>query len=98
MDHANHVRLKRNEIVPEIVAGAIIYGRDNATIGTIDHMQGAGDHTQIVIDVGGFLGIGAKRVALFASQLDFMRDVERTVHAVTQMTEEQLKALPVHVD
>ena len=28
MDHANHVRLKRNEIVPEIVAGAIIYGSD----------------------------------------------------------------------
>ena len=98
MDHSNHARLTRSEIVPEMVEGATIYSREDENFGSIDHMHGAGDHAQIVFDVGGFLGIGAKRVALFASQLDFMRDEAGTVHAVTQMTKEQLQALPEHVD
>ena len=46
----------------------------------------------------GFLGIGSKRVALYASQLDFMRDEDGNVHAITQMTTDQLKDLPEHVD
>ena len=61
-------------------------------------MHGKGEDAQVVFDVGGFLGIGSKRVALFASQLDFMRDEDGIVHAITQMTEDQLKEMPEHVD
>ncbi|TIV73828.1 MAG: PRC-barrel domain containing protein, partial [Mesorhizobium sp.] len=50
------------------------------------------------IDVGGFLGIGAKPVAVTASQLDFMRDEDGDVHAVTSWTKDQLKAMPEHRD
>ena len=48
------------------------------------------------MDVGGFLGIGAKPVALPVSQLDFMRDEDGEVHATTTLTKDQVKALPEH--
>jgi len=98
MDHSHHVRLKPAELTPEMIVGAAIYGPDDENISTIDHLHGAGDQAQVVFDVGGFLGIGSKRVSLFASQLDFMRDEDAEVHAVTQMTTDQLKALPEHID
>ncbi|RWD50890.1 MAG: PRC-barrel domain containing protein [Mesorhizobium sp.] len=98
MDHTDHVRLTNAELRADVVEGATIYGRDDEEIGSIDHVHGTGDQAQVVFDVGGFLGIGSKRVALYASQLDFMRDEEGTVHAVTQMTTDQLKELPEHHD
>ncbi len=98
MDHSKHVRLTEAEITPDLVEGALIYGRDDEEISKIDHLHGAGGPAEVVFDVGGFFGIGARRVALLASQLDFMRDENGTVHAVTQMTEDQLKAMPEYVD
>lgn len=47
-----------------------------------------------MIDVGGFLGIGAKPVAVPAAELDFMRDENGDVHAVTTWTKDQLEAMP----
>jgi len=49
-----------------------------------------------VIDVGGFLGLGAKPVAVPISDLDFMSDEDGEVHAVTTWTKESLKNMPEH--
>jgi PRC-barrel domain len=98
MDHANHVRLTTTELTPQILEGATIYGPSDETIGTVSHTHGAGADTKVVIDVGGFLGIGAKPVAVRVSDLDFMRDEDGEVHAVTSWTKDQLKAMPEHVD
>ncbi|MER8680367.1 PRC-barrel domain containing protein [Mesorhizobium sp. M1405] len=98
MDHTDHVRLTSAELRPDVVEGATIYGRDDEEISSVDHIHGTGEHAQVVFDVGGFLGIGSKRVALYATQLDFMRDEDGTVHAITQMTTDQSKALPEHFD
>lgn len=92
MDHSNHVRLRSDEMIPTILEGATIYGADDEKVGTVSHLHGS----QVVIDVGGFLGIGAKPVAVEASQLDFMRDEEGAVHAVTRWTKDELKEMPEH--
>lgn len=92
MDHSNHVRLKSDELLPDILEGATIYGPGDEKIGSISHVHGS----QVVIDVGGFLGIGAKPVAVSATELDFMRDEDGDVHAVTAWTKEHLKAMPEH--
>ena len=94
MDHTNHVRLTPPELTPDVLKGATIYGPDDEKIGSVDHVHGS----QVVIDVGGFLGIGAKPVAVPASQLDFMRDEDGDVHAVTSWTEDELKKMPKHQD
>jgi hypothetical protein len=55
-----------------------------------------GASAKVVLDVGGFLGIGAKPVMVPATDLDFMRDESGTVHARTNWTKDDLKALPTH--
>jgi len=98
MDHANHVRLSSDELIPSVLEGATIYGPDDEKIGSVSHTHGAGADSQVVIDVGGFLGLGAKPVAVSAADLDFMRDEDGDVHAVTSWTKDQLKEMPEHQD
>lgn len=98
MDHSKHVRLAEVELNPVILEGATIYVPNDEKIGTVSHVHGSGYASQIVIDVGGFLGIGAKPVAVLASELEFMRDKDGDVHAVTSWTKDQLKSMPEHHD
>lgn len=98
MDHANHPRLGREELTPDVLQGATVYGVDDEKVGSVSHVHGTGGAAQVVVDVGGFLGIGAKPVAVPASDLDFMRDEDGDVHAVTAWTKDQLKQMPEHYD
>lgn len=94
MDHSKHIRLRPDELNARVLEGATIYGPADEKIGSVSHMHG----DQVVIDVGGFLGIGAKPVAVDLSQLEFMRDEDGDVHAVTNWTKDQLKDMPEHRD
>ena len=96
MDHSNHVRLNVDELTPDMLEGATIYGADEEKVGTVSHVHGIGIASQIIVDVGGFLGIGAKPVSVPASQLSFMRDEEGDVHALTGWTKDELKDMPEH--
>lgn len=96
MDHSRHIPLDRQELNEAILADAPIYGADDRKIGTISHVHGDGAVTDVVIDVGGFLGIGSKPVLLSVDQLNLMRDEDGNVHGVTSWTKEQLKELPEH--
>ncbi|MGC4077466.1 MAG: PRC-barrel domain-containing protein [Rubrivivax sp.] len=98
MDHSHHTRLTNAELTPSILEGATIYGADDHKVGKVDHVHGAGVASTAVIDVGGFLGIGAKPVAVPISDLDFMRDENGDIHAVTSWTKDALKQMPEHKD
>ncbi|MCC6735226.1 MAG: PRC-barrel domain-containing protein [Bauldia sp.] len=98
MDHSKHVRLARSELRPDVIEGATIYDAEDHRIGSVSHMHGTGPSGRIVVDVGGFLGIGAKPVAVPATELDFMRDEDGGIHAVTSWTRDALKAMPEHRD
>lgn len=98
MDHSRHTRLAAGELTADTLDGATIYGPGDETIGSVSHIHGAGTTAQVIIDVGGFLGIGAKPVAVPVSELDFMRDEDGNVHALTNWTKDQLKAMPEHTD
>lgn len=98
MDYIHHVRLNAAELSSAAQDGATIFDEDDNEIGTLDHVHGTGTSVVAVVNVGGFLGIGAKRVALPLGDLDFIRDEGGDVHAVTTWTKDQLKALPEHHD
>lgn len=98
MDHTSHTRLQPTALTPSNLKGATIYGPDDETVGKVAHLHGTGPDARVVVDVGGFLGIGAKPVALDMSLLDFMRDESGTVHAKTGLTKDEAKALPEHRD
>ena len=96
LDHLAHVRLADAELTESNLLDATIYGPDDEEVGSVAHLHGTGAGAQVIVDVGGFLGIGAKPVALSLSQLDFMRDDNGNVHATTALTKDQVKALPEH--
>jgi hypothetical protein len=98
MDHSRHARLTAGELTADTLDGATIYGPGDEQIGSVSHIHGAGTTAEVIIDVGGFLGIGAKPVAVPVSELDFMRDDDGNVHALTNWTKDQLKAMPEHTD
>ncbi|QXT39889.1 PRC-barrel domain-containing protein [Gymnodinialimonas ceratoperidinii] len=96
MDHSNHTPLRTDELTSANLEGVNVYGPDDNHIGDVSHFHGTGPGANVVVDVGGFLGIGAKPVSLSVSSLNFMRDESGNVHATTSMTKDQLKELPEH--
>ena len=95
-DHSAHQRLVDTELTSSILEGAPIYDQHNAEIGSISHLHGQGPGAEAIIDVGGFLGLGAKPVAVPLSRLDIMRDENGHVHALTQLSKDDLERLPAH--
>lgn len=93
MDHTQHTRLTNEQLTADALEGATIYGPEDEKIGTVSHMHGT---NEVVIDVGGFLGIGAKSVSVRTSELEFMVDEFGGIHAVTNWTKDQLKSMPEH--
>ncbi|MBY5583646.1 PRC-barrel domain containing protein [Rhizobium leguminosarum] len=81
-----------------MLEGATIYGADDYKVGKVDHIHAAAAGGSAVIDVGGFLGIGAKPVSVPVSDLDFMRDEDGDVHAVTSWTKDELKQMSEYRD
>ncbi|MDO9639883.1 MAG: PRC-barrel domain-containing protein [Pseudotabrizicola sp.] len=98
MDHSTHNRLSLAEQTAENLTGAPVYDANDEKIGTISHLHEGGVATSVVIDIGGFLGIGAKPVLIGIDDLDIMRDESGNVHAVTDWSEDELRNLPEHVD
>ena len=96
MDHSSHIRLNAAELTPSLLEGATIYGADDHKVGHVSHVHGSGASSQVIVDVGGFLGLGAKPVAVPLSDLQFMRDEDGDIHAVTSWTKDQLKDMPEH--
>jgi len=94
MDHTLHTPLDAAEINEANLTGAVIYGPDDTKVGTVSHLQVMGPVTKVIAAVGGFLGIGTKEVSMDASQLNFMRDENGGVHAVTAWTNDEILAQP----
>jgi hypothetical protein len=84
------------ELMPAVLEGATIYVADDLKVGKVDHVHGTDAGSTAIIDVDGGLGIGAKPFAVPLSDVDFMRDEDGDVHAVTAWTKDQLKEMPEH--
>lgn len=78
------------------VEGAALYGSDKERIGSISHFHTRASLERIVVVVGGFLGIGSKLVSLPASEVDFSRDEDGNVSALTAWTKDELHRRPEH--
>jgi sporulation protein YlmC with PRC-barrel domain len=81
------------------VIGKTLYSADNQDVGDVAEviMTDDGKIDAVIADVGGFLGIGAKSVALNFSDLDFRADDSGNVYIYTPFTEEQLQQAPEYV-
>lgn len=92
-------RAEIQDLTTADLESATVYGRDDETIGSISALKVGTDGkiTDAVVDVGGFLGMGAHSVLLPFNQLTVLRATDGAdirVHLDT--TKEKLKAMPHH--
>lgn len=81
------------------VESAKVYGRDDETIGSISSLKLGKDGkiTDAVVDVGGFLGLGAHSVQMPFSALTVLRKSSGSgVRVHLDTTKDKLKAMPHH--
>jgi hypothetical protein len=78
------------------ILGREVTGPDGKTVGRIVDVlvDELGQPRAVVVDVGGFLGIGVRRIAVVWSALHFTRDPAGRGRILLEMTANQIKATP----
>jgi len=87
-----------DQISSEQFVGTTVYGANDENIGEIGDvvLNDTGQVEAVIVDVGGFLGIGEKPVAVGMENLSFMADEDGKLHLYTAFTREQLEAQPAY--
>ncbi|MDX8479388.1 PRC-barrel domain-containing protein [Mesorhizobium sp. VK24D] len=94
IDKSTLTEIPMGTIRGDELKGATVYGANDAKIGTIGDVVLTPDKKPdaVIVDVGGFLGIGAKEVAVGMDKLKFMADKNGKKYLYTNFTKEQLQA------
>ncbi|KQT82468.1 PRC-barrel domain-containing protein [Aurantimonas sp. Leaf443] len=84
------------ELTADNLLGTTVYGPNNENVGDIGDiaLSPQGQVDAVIVDVGGFLGIGEKPVAVSMDNLQFMRDSGGKLFLYTQFTQDQLNSAP----
>ncbi len=79
----------------EALRGATVHDRQGLEVGTVDDVLLGGDGRveTVVMEVGGYLGIGSRTVAVAAHRLA-VRDEGEGTRIVLGMTQDELRELP----
>ena len=83
------------EMSSNALIGAAVRNERREAVGKIEdvYVDDSGAIKTVVVAVGGFLGIGAKDVAVKWSDLKFSRD-DKSIVITTSWTKDSLKAMP----
>jgi len=95
--HDGYTRAPNDALTVDELKSASIYDRDDNAIGSVSELLVGADGkiTDAVIDVGGFLGMGARPVSMKFDDLTVLRkDGGDDVRLYADATKEQLKAMP----
>lgn len=84
------------DIAMSKLVGASVYNQHNEHIGEVEDIiiSSSGAVSTVVIGVGGFLGIGEKKVAMPFAALRAEKGDNNVIKIVVEQTRESLKALP----
>ncbi|WP_312797888.1 PRC-barrel domain-containing protein [Tianweitania sp.] len=96
VDRATLKEVPAADLTSENLEGTTVYGAEDANVGDIGDvvLTQDGKVDAIIIDVGGFLGIGEKQVAVGFDNLKFLQDEDGDRYLYTTFTKEQLEAQP----
>jgi sporulation protein YlmC with PRC-barrel domain len=94
IDKSTLTEMSAGEIRAEELVGTTVYGANDANLGEIGDvvLTTDGKVDAVIIDVGGFLGVGEKEVAVGMDNLAFMTDKDGKKYLYTTFTKEQLDA------
>jgi sporulation protein YlmC with PRC-barrel domain len=85
------------EVSSEMLVGKSVYGRNDNSVGTIDDLlvDDQGAVTSVIIDFGGFLGMGTNQVSVGFDELTILADEGRSdIRVYVDATKEQVQAQP----
>jgi sporulation protein YlmC with PRC-barrel domain len=94
IDRSTLKEMPATEMRAEDLIGTTVYGANDANVGSIGDvlLTADGKIDAYLVDVGGFLGMGAKEVAIGSDNLAFMTDNDGNKYLYTTFTKEQLDA------
>jgi hypothetical protein len=94
IDKSVLTEMPADKISADNLMGTTVYGADDAKVGEIGDVVLSTDNRidAVVVDVGGFLGIGAKPVAIGMDKLKFMADKDGKQYLYTSFTKQQFEA------
>ena len=94
IDKSTLTEVPVGDIRGDDLKGTTVYGANDAKVGEIGDIVLAPDNKTdaVIVDVGGFLGIGEKEVAVGVDNLKFMTDKDGKKYLYTTFTKEQLEA------
>lgn len=78
IDREGYASVEPTELTTEDLTGATVYGVNDESVGEVDKLllTENGELDRAVIDVGGFLGMGERQVALTFEELNIVRSNE----------------------
>lgn len=76
--------------------GAPAFDPTGQKIGTVAQIRGAGRSLRVVIEVGGFLGTGARPVVLDGGEIQFARAPDGAIRAVITVSKDALRQRATH--
>lgn len=85
------------DLTAERLTGAAAYDANDERIGEVSEilLNDGGEVESVVVDVGGFLGIGEKPVELTLSEIDILRAEDGSdIRVYISMTESELESMP----
>lgn len=96
IDRSTLTMVETTNISADEFIGTTVYGANEENVGSVnDVIVSENDGIEaVVLDVGGFLGIGAKHVAVSTENLSFMADTDGNHYVYTPFTKEQLENQP----
>jgi sporulation protein YlmC with PRC-barrel domain len=97
-DKASLSPVDPGKIRSQDLVGTTVYGANDERVGEIGDLVLTKDSKidSVIMDVGGFLGMGEKEVAVGMDKLKFMEDKAGKSYLYTNFTKEQLKAQPAY--
>jgi len=97
IDRSTLTEIPAGEVRAEEMVGTTVYGADDANVGEIGDVVMTDDKVDAyIVNVGGFLGVGEKEVAVGSDNLKFMTDADGNKYLYTTFTKEQLDAAPAY--
>ncbi|TIW73329.1 MAG: PRC-barrel domain containing protein [Mesorhizobium sp.] len=94
IDKSTLTEMPVGEIRGDDLKGTTVYGANDVQVGEISDVVLTPENKPdaVIVDVGGFLGIGEKEVAVGMDNLKFMTDKDGKKYLYTTFTKEQLEA------
>ena len=96
IERDGYAMVEQDQLTAEELTGMRIYGSDDADVGEIKDilMSDSGQVDKLILDIGGWLGLGEHQIAVTPKELTFLRSDDGSMTVHINATQEELEAQP----